>query len=350
MSDIYTKTSVKDISKTLTNLMRGFGDDQAGFEFTASKNFILFVPQDRQLEEAQKLLDAIVEIYPAKFFLVYLDDQLNDYNIGVTARCHILTKNRHSCAEIIRFGSPRNKLTGLPSLIRSQMLPGLDTEIFGFGLDMRSLESLTLLNPLADRIMFDSSQFNLSLIKNIWTINKKLVDFDWVRFAVWREEISSIFQKNSYQALIPQLERIVIQGSSNPTAYLAAGWILGRLGLQVSAFGNNEYECAYEYAYERLDRDLVALQILSDPNVTLKSISFVFKNGAKVVLENMHRLVISAQIDPLDNDKLSRSKNFDDQSLKACFARYLAIGESFKDYSLALERAFELETLAQSYF
>ena len=232
----YTPAPVGTIGKVLTEVFSSLEGDRQTVVRAAGANFMVAAAGPASLSSLEGILEELAVIHPSRFFVVCLDVEAETISAGVSARCHIFSKGRHVCSEVIRLVAPPDRVDALPGILRANFLPGLPTELFVAESDV-SPALLEHLSRLADVAVLDAAHFDgrPDLLRGIAGQTGSIIDLQWIGLGPWRDQIRSVFDRSADPALLATLRSIEIEVSGSDGVSLAglllAGWLSERLGL-----------------------------------------------------------------------------------------------------------------------
>jgi len=348
----YIPTSPAKITSALSDMFTELRRDDQEFSRSANTNVMIAVSSRTLLGDVEAAIDALSLVHPSRFFVVFIDDALEDLSTEISARCHGLSKSAHVCSEVVRIGAPRAKLAMVPNIVRGHFMTGTATELFLFDRDL-SRELLDRLAPLADSIVFDSSDFSerVDMIAEAARWCGNLVDVQWIGLGPWRDEIKTAFTSPIVRDLLPGLNEIAIRVAGvtrEPPPFVAillAGWIVERLGLthmvgrhgtlkgHLPLAGNREVRLVFDSrpaGEARLEE--VRFQAAL-PGGGTGSVRLVHGAGGLETIVEAARSFRS--IRPVE-----------DESREALLRRFFLIGESTTNYNAALRAALHIRQAA----
>lgn len=347
----YTKTTPDKIGKDLKELFNATGEQGAEFVVSAGKNLIILVPRRSDLAALNPILEHFMQVYPARFFVVYLEQGLKEIEVALSVQCHMLGKDKHACAEVVMIGASSEHAKNVQSILRANALPGRLSELFIYDLADVDLNIIELVASLCDRIVIDSSEpkVNLSLVSRILPLSKQLADLEWVRLGLYREQISSVFRRSFISSILGQVSEINIEATAPGNALpspmlLLAGWLLDGLGLKIMTYSKAGFECKNARG-EAVLLNVKTITASDKPKVTNISFNFRDRLNSKIVIQRSNVLEIIGATGT--GFRLKRA--LEDDSLEGCINRYFLIGESIKDYDKALKNALELQSLSAGF-
>ncbi len=359
----YSPTPIKDIASSIGRASYALsGNKQRGLR-SLSGNSIILAPDKSNLAKIDEILDRFTVIHPGRIFVVIVDDAAKGIGAEISARSAPISKSDNVFSEIIRITLPSNSIQALPSIIRSNLLTGMSTELFIFD-PIKGTALIETLSHLTDEIIFDSSIFDadLTLVVDFIRSGEGLVDLQWIGCAPWRDQIRALFERFSTDDLLERLAAVEIKSISKikdhpPSAsLLLGGWIVETLGLEFVSYEKSRYECRLA-GYSKRSHE---------PNGF--NLSFTTKEGSSSSVEEMVLSFrdVTACGDPVRSGprrvRLVRAEALEtvvemfgsssplrfccpkgEEGLLPRLERFFMIGESVKNYRGALRSALELE-------
>ena len=197
----------------------------------------------------EQLIAKLSRVHPCRFFLINLGAELTEIDVSVAARCHRGPNGQSLCSEVVTLEVPFKRLAALPSILLANLLTGMQTELFitssVFTADEEMAGSvLDHLLPIVDLAIYDSAEGCLSSNVFKQLINSKgvLVDLNWLRTSVWREQLREICNKpavlskladlNEIEVVLPEKDQQRPENDFiNSGPYFIAAWMVRKLGL-----------------------------------------------------------------------------------------------------------------------
>lgn len=360
----YSPVDVGGISKSLAALFETESEDQVITRASAT-NVIVSGATLERLARVTELVELIAPVHPARFFIPVMDPVATRMRAEVAAACVRVSNGSDVCSEIVRIYFPANLRSAVPSVVRAHMLPGLSSEVFEFSWD----ESSQHLIKQCDQLYFDAQSLPpddlLALLDGVAHLKVPMVDFNWVRLGIWREEIKRTFDLPITQQSLPHLVKVQIeserfsQGKYDASAYTLAGWIAHRLGCEPVAYSREGWEC------KRRSSGTGILIHITNPVGTsggsnsdrcgITRVSLFASNVAgsgtehssKTVASLIKRDVLETHIEGEEGVVFKRALEKDD--LMEVIERFFLVGDSTVNYDPALKLGLEMFHLTRGF-
>ena len=228
------------IEKTLTELSGSLAGEKAHYSVGGVGNLVLCSSGKWSDKELDECIEALAVPHSCRFFIVVPGAQ--DFSTAVSSRCRQVDKQEHVCTEIVKVAFPNGESARAVSVLRSNFLPGVGSELLLFD-DHIDKGLLTDLFAIVDKALVDSSEYarKFLFLKDMLAMREGLVDAAWLRLLPWREAIKdgTRFQDwggleelvLSYETIEPPVEPLLL-----------LGWILTRLNLDVISCTATGYE------------------------------------------------------------------------------------------------------------
>lgn len=347
----YTETKISEISGELNKIFASMQDPETSYTRSAASNMIVPLSSPQKTQDLEPVLDLLSRVRPSRFFVVLVDNSLQKVRAEISARCHIVGKKEHVCSEVVRIASPRGQVKALPSILRANFLTGTSTELFLYDPMTEDLD-LGSLMAIADEVMFDSKKFSghLEILERLLGTKAALLDFAWIGYANWRDQVRGVFERPSVGSWLRELETVSIHSNSDQNEvgqFLLAGWLVDRLGLHVQTYSQEKYKCSSRFGTNvSLEFTFVGKGARSskDAQQDVQQIVFSFKNGATVEIGKQGRELVARASAGQVNGALAFETHtpIDEESLESRISKYFSVGVSTANYRSALRNALQL--------
>lgn len=294
-----------------------------------------------------ELIELLVSVHPSRFIL--LDLRENFHELG--AAIGDLSYDKAG-SQLIVIEAPLSSIAAVASVVRSDVLSGVSTELFLYdsGLTPAALQALL---PLSDAIFLSSGLFDgisssgwgdgrVALFRQILDTGFTIVDSEWLRFSTLREEIRRSFDRASRETL-GKINSIVIEFEASQKGYpsvalLAMGWCVERLGLRFVGPALD----GYQFQHHAFGNGNVSLLLKGTFAVGSKAEvrKVTIACGDQSVKISHTGTRISADVSLGTAFHVERS--FETESDWERLRRYFLIGESVTNYRPALAAALKL--------
>jgi glucose-6-phosphate dehydrogenase assembly protein OpcA len=201
------------------------GGEAAGSVRATTLNLVVRAVGDEDVAETLDVLENVGRSRPLRAIVVCSGSGVPVAD--VSSACWAAAGGEICTERIVVTGEEE----GLPSAVEALLLPDLPVFVWWQG----AVDDETLLYQLgfgATRLILDSSEVGLDLIRRMRPRMPCVADLAWRRLAPWRESIASLFDGRRQRAALDHLLGIEVRGPANEAELLAA-WLRSRLGRQV---------------------------------------------------------------------------------------------------------------------
>lgn len=352
----FTRTTLENLDSTLASFFNDFENSDRTVKKSFGANFIMLLPTRADIKAQSSLIETLTRLHPGRFFVLYRDDDLSDFEVNVRASCNLVGPKEALCSELIALGFAREQIGALASVLRARFTPAVKTELYIHRLEDTNFDVIRVLTGLSERAYVDSRLSGLEKVKRLLPFVEQVVDIEWMRLAIWRNEIKRGLERRSFMNLFAGLSEIEVmlevdtKGHFPGAAALMAGWILNQFQLEISSLSGGAFECIAPDG--RIVRLILSISSHSQES-TLVGILLRFRHvqGQSKIVPFL-KATRSNQLETtvhLDSGDARSTRELDDESIEGVFTRYFSIGESVKSYDLALHSALELENLRRGY-
>lgn len=301
------------IEKTLSEILGSQDGERATYSVGEVGNLVLCSSGKWSDREIDDCIEHLAVPHSCRFFIVMPGHA--EFSTAVTSRCRKVDKNEHVCTEIVKICFPISDAHRAISVLRSNFLPGVDSELLLFDENI-DRELLKGLFAVVDKVLVDSSEYakKFFFLKELLSMPGGLVDAAWLRLLPWREAIKDGTRLNSWDGLTEiRMTYQTVEPPVEPLLLLA--WILIQLNLDVIS-------CTAS-GYETRGRGIIPVRMGVEP---VSAVTFVFK-------DTQSRIVCP---------ELERSK-------VSLFARYYHHRPRMLEYPAIARLALDLELMRQSF-
>lgn len=238
------ENELRALWKQATNSSSGIaGDIVRAVSFT----LLIFATDEDAEADIGETLDQLVSHHPCRAIVTYYrQDKPHDVDAWVTARCHLLDKNRHVCSEQITVRADGASPEELSSVISPLVLSDLPVVLWwrsrnlatpvmeALGCNSRKVIFDSGFEPFSVHILQQAADFVLSQGSSTW-----LADLNWRRLTGWRRSLADAF--DGFPLGPEYLEKITgvemeVEADANKAdvfsaqALLLISWFAKRLG------------------------------------------------------------------------------------------------------------------------
>ncbi|MCO6429574.1 MAG: glucose-6-phosphate dehydrogenase assembly protein OpcA [Deltaproteobacteria bacterium] len=344
----YTPIPVGAIAKALSDNMPVPEGDEQHYVRAANVNTLMVVDAGYDSDDLESYLLTLSQVHPNRSFVIVIDQSRAEIGIEYSARCHAIGPKEHVCSEVIRLSAPSSSKEAVASIVRANLLTGMPSELCVY----RPPKELSLVHQmaqLAEQVLFSSSDFenSLSALVPFLQENHLLVDLDWVKLGIWRDQIREVFDRPAWAARLADIERIEIRGESPHKgsipigALLLGGWLANQMDYKIVS-GKGSVFTLEATSGKRISLVLTGGDCGDSSKVKLVTLEFSAAHGAPAGVVNMRRCGNgSGRLETAVNlgEEFRFSKLFDDEDRNDLIMRYFFIGESTLNYPKSLRIA-----------
>ena len=291
---------------------------------TLTKNVILVAGSAKAAADFDSLIEAFTVINPIKCFILIGDD-IDKPVITTREICHRPGNNPDDsvCSEVTEVVFRFKDSAFLPSLLRSQMLPGKVVEGY-IADDLAITELFPVLDKIVDTFIFDSSKIRRGLhsVGLISERTHRVLDIAWLRLSVWRDAIRQQFDRMADATQSALLTTHINITGGAVEGKLLAGWIASQLRMTVDTRTDTAV------VVRSTERDPITFSFVPHPD-GLQSVEFKQKEGT---IFTISRKDLSLTI----------SDDGSAQSAAILLSRHFAVGQSQKNFLPAVWSALQM--------
>lgn len=179
-------------------------------------NLIFFTHDNPRKGYFQKVAHSVVEKFPSRVLFITIDQTSQKEELIVQVSMLFSGKAEYDVAcDYIEIQASHSSQIRIPSLILPHILPDLPLYLI-WGEDLNQNELLLqALEPLANRIIFDSeATCNLASFAkhclNMQSVHYDIADLNWARIENWRDILSTVFSSEQKLEMIQQAQTLRI--------------------------------------------------------------------------------------------------------------------------------------------
>lgn len=225
---------------------------------------LIFVTNNNQRKGYfQKVAHSVVEKFPSRVLFITIDQTSKKEELLAQVSMLFAGKSEYDVAcDYIEIQASRPSQNRIPFLILPHILPDLPVYLI-WGEDIEHNEPLLQsLEPLANRIIFDSeAACNLSLFAqyclNMQSIHYDIADLNWARVENWRDTLSAVFSSEQKLEEIQKAQTINISYNAEQSTFFChakiqslylQAWLACQLKWECKSLKENEDEiiCTYQ--------------------------------------------------------------------------------------------------------
>lgn len=281
MSMTKNDVQITNISEELTRLW----DAEQGENKTRASlfNLILFVQKSETESRYKALVKSVVSKFPCRVIMIISDDTKDKEYLRTQVGSETVGEgDLQIFCEIIQIEVAGSLIERVPFIIIPQLLPDLPVYLLWTQDPATENAILPHLEPLADRIIFDSEsthdlqKYAQSVLSLLYRFHCDIGDLNWSAISGWRQIFTQTFDSSIPLAQLAQSKIIKIHYNKNPSdfeqhteieaAYLQA-WIASRLNWKYQTIELNEGNI--RLSYHRPTAEVVILLIPQEESTLL---------------------------------------------------------------------------------
>ena len=218
-------------------------------------NLIIMTTVPASLDQIHQTLEELSTFHPSRTLVIVAEKPAPDRDIElfISSFYHSDAQNRKRlCCEEVMLNARGKFVPELPSVALPLLVPDLPTFLWWretFQTEDRVFKDLS---QAADRLVIDSAEIEnsqatlLTVAKLFATEQTKelgISDINWARLTSWRALLASFYDLPHIRSILPLVTDVTIDYSAPeddesaiaPQALLFAGWLMSRLGWQLSS-------------------------------------------------------------------------------------------------------------------
>ncbi len=335
----YQPAALNKLSSELAKAFESMEADGNRYIKSATINTLLVVNSNYDKKEIEDLIYSLTLVHPNRIFLIVLDETLKEIKSEFSTRCHKISKNEHICSEVIRLFTSNINLSGLKSVIRANLITGVSTELILYE-GVNPLDVCNQFAALSEQIIFTSSIFKnkFSDLNKLLQFDSLLIDLDWVKLSLWREQVKDLFNNPAAKEKLSELKQIEISYSGDKIqALFLAGWLMDRLSLEIVSNSGSKLTLSSK-DLENLTMEIHDKKSSSSDGVT--QLNFFFENKSEYI-KFARSEVLSSEINLKEHIRATRPA--ENLNFLELLKRYFFIGESIINYKDSLSKALKLD-------
>jgi glucose-6-phosphate dehydrogenase assembly protein OpcA len=225
-------------------------DDETAVLRARAANLLVFVSDDRSLEEVHGLLQELTTVHPSRVLTLFGENDApdNDIEMFVSAlhQKEKLGGQKRLCCEEVTLKAQGNFVAELPSAALPLLVSDLPTFLWWRSVVDSSQKVFRSLLAASDRLIVDSAEFarpvgELLAINKIFQQDHEtpvgISDLNWARLTSWRGLLADFYDVAEYRVALEGIDNVCIsyvapqtdETAIAPQALLMAGWLASRL-------------------------------------------------------------------------------------------------------------------------
>ncbi|HEX7314221.1 MAG TPA: glucose-6-phosphate dehydrogenase assembly protein OpcA [Pyrinomonadaceae bacterium] len=217
-------------------------------------NLVVYAEGAEERAEVDELLSEVVERHPCRAIVLAAERGADGPGLEayVSTRCQLSSRgSKRICGEQITIEAAGASVDTASSAVAPLLVP--DVPVFLWWKDIPHYDDklFTRLAGMADRVVIDSASFDRPHedMRRLATLleggRMRVSDLNWGRLTSWRALVAGFWDVADYRDSLARIEKIVIEYDPPdrsheqvaPKALLALGWLVSRLGWEVSDEG-----------------------------------------------------------------------------------------------------------------
>ncbi len=225
-------------------------DDETAVLRARAANLLVFVNDDRSLEEVHQLLQELTTVHPSRVLTMFGEHDApdNDIEMFVSAlsQKEKVAGQKRLCCEEVTLKAQGSFVSELPSAALPLLVSDLPTFLWWRGEVDSSQKVFRNLLHASDRLIVDSVEF-ANPVGELLAVNKifqqaheaavGISDLNWARLTSWRGLLADFYDVAGYRAALEDIDNVCIsyvaprtdETAIAPQALLMAGWLASRL-------------------------------------------------------------------------------------------------------------------------
>jgi glucose-6-phosphate dehydrogenase assembly protein OpcA len=239
-------------------------------------NLIIMTTVPGSLDEIHQTLEELSTVHPSRTLVIVAEKPAPDRDIElfVSSFYHSDSQSRKRlCCEEVMLNARGKFVPELPSVALPLLVPDLPTFLWWREALQAEDRVFKDLCQAADRLVIDSAEIEnsratllrvASLFASEQTDELGISDINWARLTSWRGLLASFYDLPHTRAILPSVTDVVIDYSApeddesavSPQALLFAGWLMSRLGWDLSTEQPAKSERTLEFEMIKGDRSI----------------------------------------------------------------------------------------------
>ncbi|MGI8835924.1 MAG: glucose-6-phosphate dehydrogenase assembly protein OpcA [Pyrinomonadaceae bacterium] len=263
-------------------------DDETAILRARAANLLVFVSDEKSLEEVHKLLPELTAAHPSRVLTMLGESEAPDCDIemyvSALSQKEKLASQKRLCCEEVTLKAQGSFVAELPSAALPLLVSDLPTFLWWRSVVDSSQKVFRNLLHASDRLIVDSVEF-AKPIAELLAINEifqkdygtpvGISDLNWSRLTSWRGLLADFYDVAEYRTALDNIDNVHIsyvapQADANaigPQALLMAGWLASRLQWDVldkPASGAADERTSFEFSSKRGQTITVELHRIKD--------------------------------------------------------------------------------------
>jgi len=191
----FIEVAVSDLERSLETLKNKVGESEQVHTSFSNHNMVVLSSYARDEASDQALIDHLIRVNPARFFLVVFAKVHPHGTYKISAKCELVSKEEKICSEIVKIECASESVVEVASVLRGHLLAGVSSDVFITDLDSLNENIAKHILTIADRVIYDGKDLKgLSKVSWIGKFCSNRIDIEWLRLSSWREAIRMLFE------------------------------------------------------------------------------------------------------------------------------------------------------------
>src|SRR6478672_7695992 len=225
-------------------------DDEAPVLRARAANLLVYVSNDKSLEEVHQLLQELTTVHPSRVLTMFGETDAPDNDIEMFVSALSQKENaggqKRLCCEEVTLKAQGSFISELPSAALPLLVSDLPTFLWWRSVVDSSQKVFRNLLHSSDRLIIDSVEF-AKPVTELLGINQifqqefatpvGISDLNWARLTSWRGLLADFYDVAEYRAALEGIDSVRISYAAPrmdanaiaPQALLMAGWLASRL-------------------------------------------------------------------------------------------------------------------------
>jgi glucose-6-phosphate dehydrogenase assembly protein OpcA len=239
-------------------------------------NLMIMTGVPESLDEIHETLEQLSAFHPSRALIIVAEKPAADRDIELFISSFHQTDSqsrKRLCCEEVMLNARGKFVPELPSVALPLLVPDLPTFLWWREALQTEDRVFKDLCQAADRLVIDSAELEnsqatllamASLFASEQTDELGISDINWARLTSWRGLLASFYDLPHTREILPSVTDVVIDYSAHeddesavaPQALLFAGWLMSRLGWDLSPEQPTKSERTLEFKMVEEDRSI----------------------------------------------------------------------------------------------
>lgn len=218
---------VDDLTRVERELLRMRVQEGGSTVRATTLNLVVFAGSRDHLNRTLDALQLIGGSRPLRAIVTVPDDVPTEAEVSSTCWRNPAGQEVRS-EQVVITARP----VALPSAVVSLLIPDLPSFLLWNGELGKSRDLLAGLSREVARLILDSDECGLDVVKEATALGPAVTDLAWARLTPWREALATLADNREGLRLLNRALGVEVRGPGNEAA-LVAGWLRSRIGRQL---------------------------------------------------------------------------------------------------------------------